>query len=86
MGVSAGRSVGNAVRRNRAKRRIRAILRTLQPHIAPGWDLVVLARRPIHTADHAALHNALVRLLQRAGLLTAPAGALRIPPRAQEPR
>ncbi len=68
-GVSAGRSVGNAVKRNRAKRRIRAVLGSLRPHLAPGWDVIVLARKGIHTADYAALHAALERLFQRAGLL-----------------
>ncbi len=68
-GVSAGRSVGNAVQRNRAKRRIRAVLSELQPRIASGWDIVVLARRGIHAADYAALRAALEQLLRRAGVL-----------------
>ena len=68
-GVSAGRSVGNAVQRNRAKRRIRAVLSELQPRIPPGWDIVVLARRGIRAADYAVLRAALEQLLRRAGVL-----------------
>ncbi len=73
-GVSAGRSVGNAVQRNRAKRRIRAVLNALQPRLTPGWDVVVLARRGIHAADYAALRAALESLFRRAGLLVPPDG------------
>lgn len=40
--VSAGRRVGPAVRRNRAKRRLRAVLRELP--LVEGADLVVIAR------------------------------------------
>jgi len=39
-GISAGRSVGNAVHRNRAKRQIRESLRPLLPSIKSGWDVV----------------------------------------------
>ena len=41
-GVAAGRSIGNAVQRNRAKRRIREILRLHHPVIQPGLTLVCL--------------------------------------------
>ena len=39
VGVTAGKSVGNAVKRNRAKRLIRAATRALHPQMATGWDL-----------------------------------------------
>lgn len=78
-GVSAGRSVGNAIRRNRAKRRIRAILEHLRPYLAPNYDIVVLARKDIHTASHPQLHNALVQLCARAGILNATPKDLYLP-------
>lgn len=40
--VSASRRVGSAVQRNRAKRRLRAVVRTLE--VGAGLDLVVIAR------------------------------------------
>ena len=43
--VSAGRSVGNAVERNRAKRLLRECIRPKIGQIAPGWDVVFIARR-----------------------------------------
>ncbi len=78
-GVSAGRSVGNAIRRNRAKRRIRAILEHLRPYLVQHYDIVVLARKDIHTATHPQLHNALVQLCARAGILNATPKDLYLP-------
>jgi ribonuclease P protein component len=69
-GVAAGRSIGNAVKRNRAKRRIREILRLRIPSISSGWDILLLARKPLNNATSAELQAALDRLLKRAGLST----------------
>jgi ribonuclease P protein component len=71
-GIAAGRSVGNAVKRNRTKRRIREILRPCISTISPGWDLVFLARKPINTAKYLELQKAIDQLIQRAGLTTKP--------------
>lgn len=67
-GVAAGRSTGNAVQRNRAKRRIREVIRPRIPTIHPGWDLIFLARRPMNNASHADLQAAIDQLIQRAGI------------------
>lgn len=69
IGISAGRTVGNAVFRNRAKRRMRASLEAFLEHLQPGWDLVFLARKPINAATHSQLIAAMRQLLKRAGLL-----------------
>ena len=69
VGVAAGRSVGNAVKRNRAKRLIRAATRELHPQIASGWDLVIIARAPIIQVQMSQVRTALQDLLQRANLL-----------------
>jgi len=69
VGVAAGRSVGNAVKRNRAKRLIRAAARELHPQIASGWDLVIIARAPIIQVKMLQVRTALQELLQRATLL-----------------
>jgi ribonuclease P protein component len=69
IGVAAGKSVGNAVKRNRAKRLIRAALVPLQGEIATGWDLVFLARRPMTNATIQQTGTALRQILNRAKLL-----------------
>lgn len=63
VGLTASRKVGNAVCRNRARRRLRAIAGTIIPrHAAPGHDYVMIARRG--TVDRP--YRALVRDLESA--------------------
>src|SRR5690625_480769 len=47
LGVIASRRVGNAVCRNRAKRRLREIFRLHQEHLPPACDIVLIARRSL---------------------------------------
>ena len=68
VGVAAGKSVGNAVKRNRAKRLIRAAARELYPQTASGYDLVLIARSPIIQVKMPKVRTALQQLLQRASL------------------
>ena len=68
-GVTAGRSLGNAVRRNRAKRWLREALRSYRPKIVLGQDVVLIARPALNEAQWSDVLNALATLLERAGLL-----------------
>jgi ribonuclease P protein component len=65
-GVTASKKVGNAVARNRAKRRLRAAMTALLPvHGAPGWDYVAVARTATVSAPWPALLDDLARLFIR---------------------
>ena len=66
LGVAAGKSVGTAVARNRAKRLLREAMRTLIPNIASGLDLILIARPALASATLAEAQRALENLLQRA--------------------
>jgi ribonuclease P protein component len=71
VGVTAGRTTGNAVQRNRAKRLLREAMRTLLPSLAPGWDLILIARAGLVSASLEDTRTALTSLLRRAGLFSA---------------
>lgn len=46
VGFTCSKKVGNAVTRNRAKRRLRALAReVLAPRARPGWDYILIGRR-----------------------------------------
>ena len=74
-GFSVSARIGNAVERNRIKRRLREAIRLKQGMIEPGWDLVFIARRPIGHADYHQMDNTCARLLRRACLLVEPPNA-----------
>jgi len=67
-GVSAGRSVGNAVHRNRAKRQLREIIRPLISIIPAGWDIVILARSGCAKSEFHKIKAATTELLTKAQL------------------
>jgi len=72
LGIVTGKRVGNAVVRNRVKRRLREIGRCLHPRLAPGWDLVVIARPAIATEPFAAIDQAVRAVLADLRLLERP--------------
>jgi ribonuclease P protein component len=55
LGITAGRRVGGAVRRNRLKRWVRETFRLHRAEFPPGCDVVVQVRPASSTATHAAL-------------------------------
>ena len=65
VGFTASRKVGNAVKRNRARRRLRAVAEQVLPHAAPGNDFVLIARAATIDRDFDALRNDLVAGLKR---------------------
>jgi len=69
VGVTAGRTVGTAVYRNRSKRLLREAMRTLIPNIASGLDLILIARPGLTSATLEDTRQALLNLLQRAQIL-----------------
>ena len=69
VGVTAGRAVGGAVRRNRAKRLLREALREHIAHMQPGWDIVLIARPELLEAPWAEITKAIHELVRRAGVL-----------------
>ena len=70
VGFTASRKVGNAVQRNRAKRRLRALADAMLPvYATPGRDYVMIARAGLVGRRHSALQRDLLNALKRLDLL-----------------
>ena len=68
LGITVGVKVGNAVRRNRTRRRIREAYRIHEGNMAPGWDIVVVARVRSAFAPYRELQRDLLRSLDKLGV------------------
>ena len=68
--IAAGRSVGNAVSRNRAKRRLRSCLEVTSKTINPGWDLIIYGRQRLLSATFNEIRIAMNEIMQKADLFT----------------
>jgi len=70
----AGRRVGKAVRRNRARRRVREAYRLLGERVRPGADVVLVAREQTPDMSFDRLQAAIREALAAEGLLDSAAG------------
>lgn len=67
VGFTCSKKIGNAVMRNRAKRRLREVVRAVLPLLAqPGWDYVLVGRPGVTVSrDFAALKSDLEGALRQ---------------------
>lgn len=68
LGITAGKKIGGAVSRNRAKRVITAAFRGCLPYICTGYDFVIVARTRILSVKSTAAEESLFKLLKKAGV------------------
>lgn len=69
LGITAGKKIGKAVKRNRAKRVITAAFRSVFPKIRDGLDFVIVARTRILNVKSTEFAVVLERTLKTAGAL-----------------
>ena len=69
LGITTGLKLGNAVKRNRARRRIRELYRTNESRLLPGYDIVVVARTKATFSKEQMVERALRSQLKKAGVL-----------------
>lgn len=63
--VASTKAVGNAIQRNRAKRRMREIFRRNQELLPPGIDLLLVARRDLNQQPFSVAEERFVSLLAK---------------------
>ncbi len=69
VGITASAKLGNAVKRNLLRRRLKAIYRIHEQEFAPGYDLIVVCRTKGISASYADLERAYLSLAKRMKVL-----------------
>ncbi|MBQ2135737.1 MAG: ribonuclease P protein component [Clostridia bacterium] len=69
LGITTSKKIGNAVRRNRARRVLRAAFREILPEIRPGFDIILVARTKTTFTKSTALTPILTAQLRKLGAL-----------------
>lgn len=67
-GFIVGKQLGNAVTRNRIRRRLREVVRALDSLLIPGYDVVLIARQPLAEQPFDAVVRTVNELFRRAEL------------------
>lgn len=70
MGITAGKKVGSAVDRNRAKRVIIAAFRQLLPYVSGGYDFVFVARTRTSKVKSTVVFKSLKKAFLNEGIIT----------------
>ena len=71
LGITVGKKIGNAVKRNRAKRVITAAFSTICPQISGGYDFVIVARTRILNVKSTEVTSHLLKIFKPLGVLKA---------------
>ena len=69
LGIAAGKKLGGAVKRNRAKRVITAAFRECLPLITAGYDFVIVARTTILDIKSTDAAASMKKLMVQAGVI-----------------
>lgn len=72
LGLTVSTKVGNAVTRNRVRRKLKEIYRLHEAEIKSGIDIVIVARIRSKDAAYAALEADVLKLIEKLGIAEAP--------------
>ena len=65
IGITVSKKLGNSVKRNLLKRRIKEAYRKTSSHLKEGYDIIFIARVSCADRDYTEIENAVRHLLKR---------------------
>ena len=69
VGITTSKKIGNAVKRSRSRRVIRAAYRQVYPKLKPGYDFVFVARGKTPYVKSTEVYRAMMKHMKEAGVL-----------------
>ena len=75
VGFCISRKTGNAVIRNKLRRRLKEIIREMEDGLRPRWEIVIVAKETSKDLSFQALQKLTAKLLTRLKVLVSPAGS-----------
>lgn len=69
VGISVGKKIGNAVQRNKVKRKIRGSIMEMTAEIEPNLDFIVIARPSVADCSSAEVYSNLKHVLKLAKII-----------------
>ena len=73
LGITVSTKIGGAVQRNRIRRRLKEIYRLSEGKLAPGHDIVIVARTRSRYASYKEIESSVLALFRKLNLTGAPA-------------
>ena len=68
LGITVSTKIGGAVQRNRIRRRLKEIYRLNEQELAPGYDIVIVARMKSRFAGFHEIGSSILTLFKKLGI------------------
>lgn len=69
LGLTITKKIGNAVVRNKIRRRLKEIYRLNLYRVKSGYDLIIIPKKNVVNISYKELENALIHILKISGML-----------------